>query len=382
MHEGFPRKTLNAKFDLNETFFIPKKTGNNSKDLLKLLSSPNISSKETTVREYDFEVQGRTTVKPFYDNKGKPAFSNAAIIKADYNDKKGLVIANGMNPWIGKINPFNMAVSAIDEALRNILATGGSLEKTALLDNFCFGSPENEKILGSLCLSAKACYDMALVFNTPFISGKDSFYNEFTDKERRISVPATLLITAVSVLNDERKRLSIPFKGAGNSIYVIGKTYNELGGSAFLANQNIWKGITPGIRFKEALKTFNSLEKSNQKDLIESCHDLSDGGLAVALSEMAFTSEFGANITLKKVLTGERIDNDSVLLFSESNSRFLIEVKKANEKKLERIFGKICSKIGVVTKKQEIVIKGMNGQTAVSVLNKNALNAWKGKLNW
>ena len=148
------------------------------------------------------------------------------------------------------------------------------------------------------------------------------------------------------------------------------------------SSKKVLKGITPKVRVKEALKVFSGLEKANDKSFVLSCHDLSEGGLSVALSEMVFSSNFGAEINLRKVLQGEQINDNSVLLFSESNSRFLVEVKKGKEKQFENLFKGIASKIGLTKKENKIIINGLNGKKVININSKSALKAWERKLNW
>jgi len=175
-------------------------------------------------------VQGGSVLKPLV-GKNNDGPGDAAIIKPVLDSKMGVIVANGINPKYGEIDPYWMAASAIDEALRQIVAVGGNLRQVALLDNFCWGNTNRPDVLGALVRAAQACYDMATIYETPFISGKDSLNNEFQAEGEIISIPHTLLISAISVMEDTSRAVSMDFKRAGDLVYILGKTLEELGGS-------------------------------------------------------------------------------------------------------------------------------------------------------
>ncbi|MES0329758.1 MAG: AIR synthase-related protein, partial [Dehalococcoidales bacterium] len=195
-------------------------------ELKNILGAWNVASKEWVIRQYDHEVQGSSVLKPLVgvDEDGP---GDAAIIRPVLDSARGLIISNGINPDYGDIDPYWMAASAIDEALRQIIAVGGDLERVALLDNFSWGNTSRPESLGALVRACQACYDMAVVYETPFISGKDSLNNEFYFEGRTISIPHTLLISAMAVMEDSGKAVSMDFKEAGSLIYLAGTTYNE-----------------------------------------------------------------------------------------------------------------------------------------------------------
>ncbi|HIE19400.1 TPA: phosphoribosylformylglycinamidine synthase subunit PurL, partial [Candidatus Bathyarchaeota archaeon] len=239
--------------------------------LLKILSSPNVASKEAIIRTYDHEVKGNTVVKPLCGKSGGP--SDAAIIKPLNDSWRGLIISCGMNPEYGKIDPYWMAASAIDESLRNNLAVGG--RRAALLDNFVWGTPEKPDRLGGLVRACKACYRFAKGFEAPFISGKDSLYNE----SPLGPVTPTLLITAVGIIPDIRKAVTMDLKSPGNLIYILGRTYLELGGSEYYKLRGFTGRSVPKVRLEEAKRTFTKLTKAIDSGYVKACHDLSEGGL-------------------------------------------------------------------------------------------------------
>jgi len=341
--------------------------------LLQLLGAPNIASKESVIRTYDHEVKGNTLLKPLQGDYAGP--NDAAVLKPLDQSLKGLVISCGMNPNYGKIDPYWMAASAIDEAMRNNIAVGG--RRIALLDNFTWGNPEKPERLGSLVRACEACYDYAVMFKAPFISGKDSLYNE----SPLGPITPTLLITAVGIIPNIEHTISMELKKQDNPLYLIGKTYPELGGSEYYKLNGHLGASVPKVRGGKAKQTFKAITKAIDQGLVKSCHDLSEGGLAVATAEMAFASGLGLSLDLQKVPTQD-IERDDFVLFSESNSRFLIEVADADTAEFEKLMqGKGCVRIGKVTKEPKLHIKGLNGQTIVDAPLDVLRQSWKKTLN-
>lgn len=357
--------------DLEEPSFPePQKLGDY---VLKLLSSPNIASKESVIRTYDHEVKGNTALKPLHGEYGGP--NDAAVLKPLNDSWKGLVISCGINPKYGKIDPYWMAASCIDEAIRNNVAVGG--RRIALLDNFTWGSPEHADRLGALLKACQACYEFSKGFETPFISGKDSLYNE----SPLGPVTPTLLITAVGIIPDIRKAVSLDLKTPGNNVYVVGKTYPELGGSAYYDLMGFIGKSVPKVRVKEAKKIINAVTSAIDAGFVKACHDLSEGGLAVAAAEMALSSMFGVELYLKKVPYSSWQKRNDFILFSESNSRFLLEVaeKHANEFK-SLMKGITCAQIGKVTEKQALTIYGSNNKPLLEIGLDELRRIWKSGL--
>ncbi len=341
--------------------------------LMQLLSAPNIASKEAVVRTYDHEVKGNTLLKPLQGDYAGP--NDAAVLKPVDNSDKGLVISCGMNPNYGKIDPYWMAASAIDEAIRNNVAVGG--RRIALLDNFTWGNPEKKERLGSLVRACEACYDYAVKFKAPFISGKDSLYNE----SPMGPITPTLLITAVGVIPNIEHTVSVDLKAAGDAVYVIGETYPELGGSEYYRLHGHLGASVPKVRGGKAKRTFKAVTKAIDSGLVKACHDLSEGGLAVAAAEMAFASSLGLELDLREV-PAKDINRSDFLLFSESNSRFLIEVAPQDKAEFEKhMKGKNCTSIGKVTKEAVLKIVGLNGEVSIDATLDKLRHAWKKTLN-
>jgi phosphoribosylformylglycinamidine synthase len=350
-----------------------------TEDLKRILASPNVASKEWVIRQYDHEVQAKMVVKPLQGIKCDGP-GDACVLKPLADSWQGIVVSNGVNPKYS-IDPYNMALSAIDEAIRNNVCCGG--RRIAILDNFSWGNPEKEDRLGQLVEACKACYEGAKGFETPFISGKDSLYNEYiTEKGESVSIPPTLLITAIGIIPDVRKAVTMDLKEVGNPVYIIGETKDELGGSHYYMIHGFKGNNVPSVEPKKAKKSFDALIKAMDKGLVKACHDCSEGGIGVAAAEMAFAGELGLRIDLKKVPTSGLERNDKIL-FSESNSRFLVEVDKNKQDEFERIMGgNIFAKIGEVTTDKKLVVIGLNGKSVVEEDVLELKRVWKGTFDW
>jgi phosphoribosylformylglycinamidine synthase II len=347
---------------------------NLTETLFQLLSSPNITSKESVIRTYDHEVRGNTALKPLQGEYGGP--NDAGVIKPLENSWKGVAISCGMNPNYGKIDTYWMAASAIDEAIRNNVAVGG--RRIALLDNFTWGNPEKPERLGSLARACEACYDFATAFKAPFISGKDSLYNE----SPLGPVTPTLLITAVGIIPDIRLTISTDVKAPGNLLYVVGQTFKELGGSEYYKLRGQLGKTVPKVHAAQARKTFRAVIKAIDLGFVKACHDFSEGGLAVAAAEMTLAGGYGAELDLRKV-TNEAVNRDDFLLFSESNSRFLVEVPEKSKEEFELLMrGKACAEIGRVIKNPKLIAHGLNdGRIVVDASLTDLRRSWKETLS-
>jgi len=352
------------------TFPEPK---NLTDELFELLSLPNVASKESVIRSYDHEVKGNTALKPLQSRYGGP--NDAAVLKPLSDSWKGVVISCGMNINYGKIDPYWMAASAIDEAIRNNVAVGG--RRIALLDNFTWGNPQKPDRLGSLVSACKACYDFAKGFQAPFISGKDSLYNE----SPMGPVTPTLLITAIGVTPNIRKTVSMELKQPENIVYLVGKTYRELGGSHYYQNRGILGNTVPKVRIEEAKQTMSLITEAIDKGYLRACHDLSEGGLAVAAAEMAFSSGYGIEMDLRKVPRAEDASRDDFVLFSESNSRFLVEVTQKHRPEFEaHMKGAVCAEVGKVKKDAVMSVTGLDGKQVVHADLEELRRRWKSTL--
>jgi phosphoribosylformylglycinamidine synthase II len=383
LHKGLTQSEKEAVWELPEheepDFPPPTEL---REDLLRVLASWNVCSKEWVIRQYDHEVQGGSVLKPLTGpNNDGPG--DAAIVRPILDSDRGIVVANGINPKYGDIDPYWMAASAIDEALRQVVAVGGGLRKVALLDNFCWGNPDKADRLGGLVRAAQACYDVALGYETPFISGKDSLYNEFETEEESISIPPTLLISAVAVMDNVEKAVTMDCKRQGNTVYMVGTTWNELGGSQYYGIHGYVGNRVPKVDSRKGKKLMDALSAAMEKGLVRACHDLSEGGIGVAAAEMSFAGGLGMAIYLGKVPLGEAIDRDDHVFFSESNTRFLVEVAPDDKQQFEDLMtGTEFAAIGEVTDKGRLEVYGLDGQLVLSALVAELKEAWQRPLRW
>ena len=383
LHKGLPQLEMEATWQ--QTHYAetePAPPSDLARSLLKVLGSLNVCSKEWVIRQYDHEVQGGSVLKPLVGRESDGP-GDATIIRPLLNSERGLIIANGINPKYSDIDPYWMATSAIDEALRQIIAVGGSLKRVALLDNFCWGNTSRPERLGALVRACQACYDMAIVYGTPFISGKDSLNNEFESEGKTISIPDTLLISAMGVMENSDKAISMDFKTAGNLIYVIGMTYKELGGSEYFQSLGFTGNNVPKVSPKQAKELMDNLSLATESGLVKACHDLSNGGLGVAIAEMAFASGLGATIRLKNVPLAEAIERDDYILFSESNSRFLAEIAPDDKDNFEKTMGKsVFAQIGEVNSFSTLEVHGLKGNRVLDIPVDRLKEAWQKPLDW
>ena len=343
-----------------------KEKNNYNDDLKDLLADPNIAPKDWIIREYDHEVQAGSVIKSVAGTKDI-SLSDAAVVRPDLKSERCIAVGVGINPFYSDIDPYWMAACSIDEALRNVVCVGAKLNKTFILDNFSWGSPEDEEILAGLVRASKACYDFATYFGTPFISGKDSLYNEYVVGDKRIAIPGTLLISAMSVIDSWKDTLTASFKASGNLIYLVGINKPELGASQYFRKLNVKGGRVPTVDKNSAKDIFTSVSAVISKHLALSCHDVSEGGLAVALAEMCAGSGLGANIFLSETAVSEAM-LDYEILFSESPTRFLIEVERGKKDDFEKqLKGIPFGLIGCVCGEKKFVIYNKDNKEMINL---------------
>lgn len=346
--------------------------GNLKEVLLDLLSSSNIASKESVVRTYDHEVQGNTILKPLQGEYCGP--NDAAVLRPFQESQKGVVISSGIKPNYGKIDPYWMTASSIEEAIRNNVAVGG--RRISLLDNFAWGNPEDPGELGKLVRACEACYDFSTSFETPFISGKDSLYNE----SPLGSVTPTILITGVGLIPDIKNTVSMEVKEGGNPLYLIGETYSELGGSEYYRYLGHLGKNVPKVRSGRAKKAFKAIPKAIDEGLILACHDVSEGGIGVAASEMALAGDLGIELDLGRISTS--MEREDFILFSESNGRFLVEVPQDEEENFENSMEDCTiSRAGRIRNGGTLSIRGLEGNKILDSEISELKEAWRSGLN-
>ncbi len=397
LHDGRPKVVRNAVWNAGPLSTSKPDTTNVkkidlNKSLQRILSSGNVASKHWIIRQYDHEVLAGSVIKPLVGvlNDGP---SDAAVIRPVLTSNRGAAISCGMNPYFGDIDPWHMATSSIDEAVRNCVAVGANPSRIAILDNFCWGYTDRPETLGSLVRAALACQELAIQLKTPFISGKDSLNNEFsyTDdagNRQTISIPSTLLISALGQVDDITKCVTMDLKSAGNSLFLVGLTHNELGGSHFHLVNSLAGGEVPKVDGPLASRTFYQMHRAINLRLVRACHDLSEGGLATAVAEMAFAGGFGAEIDLAKVVVvGQSNDRTPeqlrhIRLFSESNTRFICEVTPENRAAfVECLEGISIAEIGKVTNNEVFRCFDSSGD-AIKATNAELKHAWQSPLDW
>ncbi len=376
LHGEIPKVVRKAEFQVEEEEDPDAEDAEDfGEDLKAILRSPTVASKEWIIRQYDHEVQAKTVVKPLHGLGGP---GDACVLRPIYGEWKGIVVSNGYNPRFSG-DTYRMALSAIDEAMRNNVCCGG--RRVSLLDNFSWGNPEKPDRLGKLVEAARACYDGAKGFQAPFISGKDSLYNEYDAGEDTISIPPTLVVTAVGIIPDIRKAITMDLKEGGNPLYVVGETKDEMGGSHYYMIKGIKGGRIPGVDLAKAKKAMDSLIGAMDRGFVRSCHDCSEGGLAVTAAEMSFAGGLGMRIDLKRI-PHNGIKKNYKILFSESNSRFLVEVENSKAKEFEKTMGNFASKVGEVTKEKNLTITGLDGKDIVNEKTDDLKAAWKETFGW
>jgi phosphoribosylformylglycinamidine synthase len=376
LHDGLPRRRMKstwsapshpAEFPAPSAGRKSGSAGSPEAALLAVLSRPTVASKEWIVRQYDHEVQGRTVLKPFCGPAGRGP-SDATALQLDPGSFAGVLLANGLNPNYSRWDPYWMAASALDEAVRNLLAAGAPLDRIALLDNFCGGDPTDPRILGELVRTAQACYDVARAYGAPFISGKDSLYNQFVDAatgERR-PIPTTLLISAVAWTDDVRKLVTMDFKRPGDWVFAVGETRDELGGSQYGLARGVAAGRVPRLDPAQTLPLYHCLSEAVARGLVSACHDCSEGGIGVALAEMALAGQLGVYADLRRVPVPADLKAEGrtdKVLFSESNGRFLVEVPaKARRAFLACFDGQPVAPLGQVREQRRVQATGLDGK--------------------
>jgi phosphoribosylformylglycinamidine synthase len=357
--------------------------------LLQLLASPNIASKEAVVRRYDHEIQGGTIVKPLtgVENDGP---SDATVLRPldpqlarGEVSFRGIALGCGINPRYGMIDPYAMAWATIDEALRNVVAVGADPDQVALLDNFCWGNPNLPDRLGGLVRAAQGCHDAALAYGAPFVSGKDSLNNEYVDPDGiKTPIPPTLLISALGFVPDVRHAVTMDLKSPHSRLYVLGETRAELGGSALYAlarydGSGRLGDAAPGP-VHGSIETMRALHRAIRQGVVRACHDCSEGGLAVAAAEMAFSGGIGLTLRLADVPRRDGVRDEVTALFSETSGRFLVEVAQEDATTFEEQVARVlCACVGQ-TGGDTLYVTGLEGQVVLETALGPLKAAWKG----
>lgn len=391
LHDGLPKKSLKTSYTRkkhNEPEVEQPK--DLTETLHEMLERPNLSSFKFISRQYDHEVQASSVIKPL-QGPGE-VNGNVSVTKPVLNSPKGVICSQALHPTYSDIDTYHMAACSIDEAIRNTISAGGKLSHLALMDNFCWCSSNEEERLGQLKATAQACYDYSTVYGTPFISGKDSMFNDFKgfDKEKqpiKISVPPTLLISSLGVMDDVTKSVSIDPKFTGDLIYIIGTTKEELGGSEYfyylneLTKEKAIGNTIPKVDAKKAAGLYNAFSQATDKRLISSSISITRGGLVIALARKAISSQMGMEISLSKV-PHENIDREDFLLFSETQTRFLVTTDPSKKEEFESHFKDFTfAHIGQINEDKNFVIKDFDDKdlikSNINTLDEHYKNTFK-----
>ncbi len=384
LHDGLPAMGLTARWEppvhAEPDFPCPEDL---TSTLLDIMGRWNICSKERLIRQYDHEVQAGSVVKPLV-GATEDGPGDAAVLRPLLDRLRGIAVGCGIAPRYSDIDTYWMMAAVIDEAVRNIVAVGANPDHMAGLDNFCWcdpvqseKTPDGEYKLAQLVRANQALYDISTVYRIPCISGKDSMKNDYSIGDTKISIPPTVLFSAVGIVPDVRKAVTPDFKRPGDSVYVLGVTRDETGGSEYFASKGyVGNKVPKVVDAGYAIAMYRALHKAISDGLVASCHDLSDGGLGTALAESAFSGGLGARIRLAD-LPMKGVDRDDVALFSETPCRFLVSVSPDAQATLEQAMdGFACARIGTVMEAPRLEIEGIGEEMVVNA------DIWELKQRW
>jgi phosphoribosylformylglycinamidine synthase len=390
LHHGLPEMHLQAHWQPphfpEPTFPCPSDL---TASLLQMLGRLNICSKEWIIRQYDHEVQGRSVIKPLVgrDSDGP---SDAAILRPLLDSMEGVIVANGICPRYSDIDTYHMVACAIDEAIRNVIAVGGSLGAIAGLDNFCWpdpvqsdNTPDGTYKLAQLVRANQALYDYCTAYGVPCISGKDSMKNDYHIGDTKISVPPTLLFSVIARMPDVRRAITMDVKQPGDLVFVLGETRAELGASEYYALHGAIGNRVPQVNAQRACVLYEALSQAMQRGLVNACHDCSDGGFGIAAAEMAFAGGYGMRLDLRTMPRQPDIDRDDTLLYSESASRFVVAVPPWHREAFCELLAPCAiGEVGRVLDTAEFVVVGLAGNVVIRSDIAALKEAWQRPLRW
>lgn len=388
LHNGVPQMELDAVWERpvikDDTVPVVEDQNGLLKDMLGRL---NICSKEYVVRQYDHEVQGRSAIKPMVGVKADGP-SDAGVVRPELDSDQGLVISHGICPQYSDIDTYWMMANAIDEAIRNAVAVGGNVNYMAGCDNFCWcdpvqseSTPDGHYKLAQLVRANQALAHYCLGFGVPCVSGKDSMKNDYKGGGHKISIPPTVLFSAISVIPDVNKCLTSDFKQAGDKIYILGQTKPEFGGSEVAQQLDFSNSSVPQVDLLSAKKRYETMYEATQQGLVNACHDCSDGGLAVTLAEMCIGGRMGADVDFSEVPVNGSLNLTGVL-YAESASRLVVTVSADKAEAFEALFARqLCKCIGEVSESSKLIGKFADN-TVLDVDVQELAGAFKATLDW
>ena len=286
----------------------------------------------------------RTAVRPLVGVRSDAPADG--VVLAGPGDDDGLAIGIGVNPWYGLHDPEAMAYAVVDEAIRNIVAVGADPDRVSLLDNFSWGDPRRASTLGDLVAAVDGCCAAAIAHGAPFVSGKDSLNNEYTGADgERHAVPPTLVITAVGHVPDADACVTPDLAAAGNALFLLGVDATPSSPGATSTSCSVRRPRRARCRAPDpvAPARYRNLHRAIRAGLVRSCHDVSEGGLAVALAEMCIGGRLGAAVTALPH------DDTSTALFAESTSRLVVEVAPVDVDRFREVMAEPIHHLGHVT---------------------------------
>jgi phosphoribosylformylglycinamidine (FGAM) synthase-like enzyme len=390
LHHGLPEMRLAAHWQPQRhpepTFPCPTDL---TASLLRMLGRLNICSKEWVIRQYDHEVQGMSVIKPLV-GKVNDGPSDAAVLRPLLGSMEGVIVANGICPRYSDIDTYHMVACAIDEAIRNVIAVGGSLGHIAGLDNFCWpdpvlspGTPDGPYKLAQLVRANQALYDYCMAYDVPCISGKDSMKNDYHVGDTKISVPPTLLFSVMARMPDVRRAVTMDVKQPGDLVFVLGETRAELGGSEYYALHGAIGNRVPQVNAQRARALYEALSQAIQRGLVSACHDCSDGGFGVAAAEMAFAGGFGMHLDLRAMPREPDLTRDDTLLYAETASRFVVTVPLQHRQAFcEALHGCAIGEVGYVLDTTRFVVIGLREEVVIASDIAELKEAWQRPLRW
>ena len=365
--------------------------------LLAMMGRLNICSKEYLIRQYDHEVKGGSVVKPLVGIR-RDGPGDAAVIRPLLESESGIVLSHGICPKFSDADTYWMMANAIDEAVRNAVAVGADPARLAGIDNFCWcdpvqseKTPDGEYKLAQLVRAGKALEQFCLGFGVPCISGKDSMKNDYTGGGAKISIPPTVLFSILGIIHNVNLAVTTDFKQPGDAVYLLGLSKNELAGSELAGELSLMGGAVPEVDLLTAKTRYGLVHQAMQSKLISACHDLSDGGLAVALAEMALGGRLGARINLDRApvhgmaKNNGPLDSLTSLLYTESASRLLVTVPRDSIRDFQTLFGASldydAALIGNVTDTDDLILTS-NDSVVLQASCEAIAKSFKATLNW
>jgi phosphoribosylformylglycinamidine synthase len=385
MHDGLPRMKLKAKWNppaFEEPNFSKRSL---QEDFIEITGRLNICSDEYKARQYDHEVKGLSVIKPFI-GKCRDVVSDATVTMPEQLSKEGIILSSGILPRYSDIDTYHMMASVIDLAVRRVIAVGGKLGHIAGLDNFCWPdpvqsekTPDGEYKLAQLVRANQALYDYTKAFKVPCISGKDSMKNDSTRGGRKISIPPTVLFSTIAKMDDISKSVTLDVKFPGDIVYVVGSTKPELGGSEFFYMLGGTGNNVPKVNANFAMKVYKAISIVTDRNLANSLHTPAIGGLAAAFAKIAMAGRLGLEIDISRIPASGKM-SEHELLFSESNSRFIMTVSPKNRKSVDAILKAVPhATVGKVSADDSITVKSKN-KTLMTASIGELLKKYKGSL--